>query len=192
MVVAKIKCAVVGDDGVGKTSLLISYTTNKFPTENVPTVLSNCSITVMIGDEPYTLSLFDTAGQEDYDRLRPSYPEIGVFLICFSVISPTSFENIREKWIPEVHHHCPNVPRIIVGTQIDLRDDPAVLERLSQQKNRPIIPEQGEKLARELGVDKYVECSARTQKGLKNVFDEAIVAALEPSLDGQKSECLIL
>jgi cell division control protein 42 len=193
MKVRTIKCVVVGDDGVGKTSLLTSYTTNKFPTENVPTVLGNYSITVMIGDEPYTLSLFDTAGQEDYDRLRPlPYPEIGVFLICFSVISPTSFENIREKWIPEVHHHCPNVPRIIVGTQIDLRDDPAVLERLSQQKYQPIIPRDGVRLARDLGVDKYVECSARTQEGLKNVFDEAIAAALEPPLDGSKSECLIL
>jgi cell division control protein 42 len=173
--------------------LLISYTTNKFPSEYVPTVFDNYAVTVMIGEEPYTLGLFDTAGQEDYDRLRPlSYPQTDVFLVCFSVTSPASFENVKEKWIPEVHHHCPNVPCIIVGTQIDLRNDPTVLERLSRQKHRPITPEQGERLARELHAVKYVECSALTQQGLKNVFDEAIVAALEPSLDGQKSECLIL
>ena len=113
-------------------------------------------------------------GQEDYDRLRPlSYPQTDVFLVCFSVTSPASFENVKEKWFPEVHHHCPGVPCLIVGTQVDLRDDPQVMEKLQRQKQRPVAPEQGERLARELGAVKYVECSALTQKGLKNVFDEA-------------------
>jgi len=176
-----IKCVVVGDGAVGKTCLLISYTTNKFPSEYVPTVFDNYAVTVMIGEDPYTLGLFDTAGQEDYDRLRPlSYPQTDVFLVCFSVTSPASFENVKEKWFPEVHHHCPGVPCLIVGTQVDLRDDSQVIEKLSRQKQRPVALEQGERLARELGAVKYVECSALTQKGLKNVFDEAIVAALEP------------
>jgi len=146
------------------------------------------------GDEPYTLGLFDTAGQEDYDRLRPlSYPQTDVFLVCFSVTSPASFENVKEKWFPEVHHHCPGVPCLIVGTQIDLRDDPAVIERLAKQRQRPIDFDMGERLARELGAVKYVECSALTQKGLKNVFDEAIVAALEPPLARkEKKPCRIL
>ena len=112
-------------------------------------------------------------GQEDYDRLRPlSYPQTDVFLVCFSVTSPASFENVKEKWFPEVHHHCPGVPCLIVGTQIDLRDDAQVIEKLARQKQRPVTSEQGERLARELGAVKYVECSALTQKGLKNVFDE--------------------
>lgn len=148
----------------------------------------------MIGEDPYTLGLFDTAGsspcsarcllshecffffftgQEDYDRLRPlSYPQTDVFLVCFSVTSPASFENVKEKWFPEVHHHCPGVPCLIVGTQIDLRDDSQVIEKLARQKQRPVTSELGERLARELGAVKYVECSALTQKGLKNVFDE--------------------
>ncbi len=112
-------------------------------------------------------------GQEDYDRLRPlSYPQTDVFLVCFSVTSPASFENVKEKWFPEVHHHCPGVPCLIVGTQVDLRDDQSVQEKLARQKQRPVQAEQGERLARELGAVKYVECSALTQKGLKNVFDE--------------------
>ena len=62
-------------------------------------VFDNYAVTVMIGEEPYTLGLFDTAGQEDYDRLRPlSYPQTDVFLVCFSVVSPASFENVKEKW----------------------------------------------------------------------------------------------
>jgi cell division control protein 42 len=126
----------------------------------------------MIGEDPYTLGLFDTAGQEDYDRLRPlSYPQTDVFLVCFSVTSPASFENVKEKWFPEVHHHCPGVPCLIVGTQVDLRDN----NPNPSPKQKPITTEQGDRLARELGAVKYVECSALTQRGLKNVFDEVSV-----------------
>ena len=128
---------------------------------------------VRIGDEPYTLGLFDTAGQEDYDRLRPlSYPQTDVFLVCFSVTSPASFENVREKWFPEVHHHCPGVPCLIVGTQTDLRDDSSVREKLAKQRMQPVRKEDGERMAKELGAVKYVECSALTQYKLKDVFDE--------------------
>lgn len=194
MVVATIKCVVVGDGAVGKTCLLISYTTNKFPSEYVPTVFDNYAVTVMIGDEPYTLGLFDTAGQEDYDRLRPlSYPQTDVFLVCFSVTSPASFENVREKWFPEVHHHCPGVPCLIVGTQTDLRDDQSVKDKLGKQKMSPVRREDGERMAKELGAVKYVECSALTQYKLKDVFDEAIVAALEPPAPKKKhSKCVLL
>jgi small GTP-binding protein len=132
-----------------------------------------------IGDEPYTLGLFDTAGQEDYDRLRPlSYPQTDVFLVCFSVTSPASFENVREKWFPEVHHHCPGVPCLIVGTQVDLRDDPSVREKLSKQKMSPVSKDAGERMAKELGAVKYVECSALTQYKLKDVFDEVCYVLL--------------
>ena len=105
--------------------------------------------------------------------MRPlSYPQTDVFLVCFSVTSPASFENVKEKWFPEVRHHCPGVPCLVVGTQVDLRDDPQVIEKLQRQKQKPVAAEYGERLARELGAVRYVECSALTQKGLKNVFDE--------------------
>ena len=85
---------------------------------------------------------------------------------------------MREKWFPEVHHHCPNVPCLIVGTQTDLRDDPSVREKLAKQKLSPVRKEQGEKMAEQLRAKyvecraKYVECSALTQYKLKDVFDE--------------------
>lgn len=188
-----MKCVVVGDGAVGKTCLLISYTTNKFPSEYVPTVFDNYAVTVMIGGEPYALGLFDTAGQEDYDRLRPlSYPQTDVFLVCFSVVSPPSFENVKEKWVEEIAHHCPKTAFLLVGTQVDLRDDPAVIEKLAKTKQVPISIEQGEKTAKSLKAVKYVECSALTQKGLKNVFDEAIMAALEPPPQKEKKGCMLL
>ena len=115
-----------------------------------------------------------------------------VFLVCFSVVSPSSFENVKEKWVPEITHHCQKTPFLLVGTQIDLRDDAATIEELAKNKQRPLTQEVGEKLARELRAVRYVECSALTQKGLKNVFDEAILAALEPPEPPKKRKCLIL
>ncbi|KAG0010135.1 Rho GTPase protein rac1, partial [Entomortierella chlamydospora] len=164
---------------VGKTCLLISYTTNAFPGEYIPTVFDNYSANIMVDGKPISLGLWDTAGQEDYDRLRPlSYPQTDVFLICFSLVSPPSFENVKTKWNPEISHHAPNVPTILVGTKLDLREDKDTLDKF---------------MAKEISAVRYLECSALTQKGLKNVFDEAIRAVLCPVQPTKRSKkCLIL
>ncbi|MBN3286376.1 UNVERIFIED_CONTAM: hypothetical protein FKN15_047250 [Acipenser sinensis] len=109
-----------------------------------------------------------------------------VFLICFSVVNPASFQNVREEWVPELKEYAPNVPFLLIGTQIDLRDDPKTIAKLNDMKEKPIGMEQGQKLAKEVGACCYMECSALTQKGLKTVFDEAIIAILTPKKNALK------
>jgi GTPase SAR1 family protein len=88
-----------------------------------------------ISGKPINLGLWDTAGQEDYDRLRPlSYPQTDVFLLCFAVSSPSSFENIKNKWYPEIKHHAPGVPFILVGTKTDHRKDPETVSALHRSR----------------------------------------------------------
>lgn len=116
--------------------------------------------------------------------------------MCFSVVSPSSFENCRQKWLPELHHHAPGVPIILVGTKVDLRTDSDTVSKLASKGLSVISEAQGHALATELNCVKYLECSALTQSGLKNVFDEAIRAVLEAQSRKKKNNsrkgCLIL
>ena len=186
-----IKLVVVGDGGVGKTCMLISYTTNAPPGEYIPTVFDNYSANVMVDGRPIYLGLWDTGGLEDYDGLRPiSYPQTDVFLICFSLVNPTSFENVKAKWFPEVRDHCQNVPIVLVGTKVDLRDDIETIEKLREKRLAPITYPQGSSLAKDIGAKKYLECSAFTRKGLSQVFDEAVRAVLVPPNQQRSWSCL--
>jgi Ras-related C3 botulinum toxin substrate 1 len=78
------------------------------------------------------------------------------------------------KWYPEIEHHAPNVPIILVGTKLDLREDPATLENLRSKKMEPVSYEQAVQVSKDIKATKYLECSALTQRNLKSVFDEAI------------------
>eukprot|EP01084_Bolivina_argentea_P052557 96542_1 len=118
-----IKCVVIGDGAVGKTCMLISYTTNAFPDKYIPTVFDNYSPGVMTDGKPVQLGLWDTAGQDDYDDLRPlSYPNTDIMIIVYAIDNINSFNNIEIKWIPEIKQYAPeNCPFIIVVNKNDLR-----------------------------------------------------------------------
>jgi len=98
-----MKLVLVGDGSVGKTSLLVSYTTDRFPNEYVPTIFDNYLATIKYRNNFVKLWLWDTAGQDEYKRLRSlSYPNTDVFLICFSMTDPKSFSHALNKWLPEI------------------------------------------------------------------------------------------
>lgn len=203
-----IKCVVVGDGAVGKTSLLISYTTNTFPRDYIPTVFDNYSTTIRLpgvqkDEEPqlYKLNLWDTAGQEEYDRLRPlSYPQTDIFLVCFSISEPSSLKNVVDKWYPEIvqnsstessefHQKLGRYPIFLVGTKADLRDDAEQSRRLQEVNAQFVTPEQVEEVVKQCGFMGYVECSAATQTGVRDVFEKSvssIVGELEKASQVQK------
>ena len=133
----------------------------------------------MFDGRPINLGVWDTSGGEDYDRLRPlSYPGADVFIICFSITSPNSFESVKLRWQPEIIHICPNVLIIIVGTKIDLKEDTTTISRLKEKGLAVISYQQGSQLTNEIGAFKYMECSSLNKIGLEELFEEAIRVAL--------------
>jgi small GTP-binding protein len=164
-----IKVVIVGDGAVGKTCLLVSYTTNAFPGEYIPTVFDNYAANVIVDGKPVNIGLWDTAGAEDYDRLRPlSYPQTDVFIISYSIISPSSFDNVSSKWLPEIRRHAPHAPILLAGLKTDLRNDENVTNFHTAKSEAD-----GKALARSLGLV-YRECSALTQSRLKEMFDTTV------------------
>jgi Ras homolog gene family, member A len=186
------KLVVVGDGACGKTCLLIVFSKDQFPEVYVPTVFENYVADIEIDGKEVELALWDTAGQEDYDRLRPlSYPDTNVILICFAIDSPDSLENINEKWVPEVHHFCPGVSFLLVGCKKDLRNDENTIKELAKMKQKPVTSEEGQAMADRIKAYKYVECSAKTKENVREVFEAATRAALAVK-NRKKSGCLLL
>ncbi|KAF3832508.1 hypothetical protein F7725_026173 [Dissostichus mawsoni] len=159
----RVKCVLVGDGAVGKTSLVVSYTTNGYPTEYVPTAFDNFSAASSVLHQC---------------RCVPA---------VFSVVSPASFQNIPEKWISEIRRHAPFVPIVLVGTQCDLREDVKVLIDLAKYRERPVDPADAQECAMDIGAVAYMECSSLTQKNLKEVFDTAILASLQNCSSNKKA-----
>ena len=169
------------------------------------------------------LALWDTAGQENYNTIRPLlYPDTDVILMCFSIDSPDSLENIPETWIPEVRQFCPNVPIILVGNKKDLRNDDATRlcvlifqkcfcvnwieyckccrvvsmlsnadRKLAKMKQEPVKFDDGRAMAERIGAYAYLECSAKTKEGVRDVFETATRAALQ-ARKKRKGKCLLL
>jgi len=184
-----VKIMLVGDGSVGKTCMLISYTTNSFPGEYVPTVFDNYTANAVVEGVAVNLGLWDTAGSEEYNTLRPlSYPGTDVFLICFSLTSPESYENVRKKWHPEVTHFNPETPIVLVGTKLDLRDNPDTINSLKELGLTTISKEMGQALATEIKAWRYLECSALTQEGVQEVFEEAVRVVYKSSHAEEEEE----
>lgn len=98
--------------------------------------------------------------------------------MCFSVDSRDSLENIQAKWVPEIHHFCPNVPYLLIATKKDLRNDPATKQALARDKQTVIKPDEGRITSEKVGAYGYLECSAKTREGVREVFTLATRAAL--------------
>ena len=189
----RIKVVVVGDGAVGKTSLLYSFYQQEPIGEYIPTLMEWCNIPIFVDNEEHILEVWDTAGQEDYDRLRPlCYGETAVFLICFSCVSPNSHFNVPARWMPELMHHCPKARHYLVCTKIDMRNDETQVQRAKDHGYNIFTREDGEKLATQINACKYFETSSETGFGIRDVFEEVCRYEKYPTLYSEpKKKCII-
>ncbi|XP_074829212.1 rho-related GTP-binding protein RhoF-like isoform X7 [Natator depressus] len=175
----ELKIVIVGDGGCGKTSLLMVYAKGAFPEKYAPSVFEKYTTSITVGNKEVILNLYDTAGQEDYDRLRPlSYQNTNMVLICYDVMNPTSYDNVLIKWYPEVSHFCRGVPLILIGCKTDLRKDKEHLRKLMSSEQEPITYTQGEATCQQMKAQAYLECSAKCRENIEDVFKEATNIAL--------------
>jgi Rho family, other len=176
----------------------------------VPTVFENYVTDCRVDGKSVQLALWDTAGQEDYERLRPlAYSKAHVILIGFSVDTPDSLENVKHKvrvpesetsyvtltvhqWVEEAADRCPDVPIILVGLKKDLREDPVAIEDMRKKSLRFITSREGSEVAHEIGARKYLECSSLTGEGVDDVFEAATRAALLTFEKGEGSGCCVI
>ncbi|RZC42966.1 cell division control protein 42 -like protein [Asbolus verrucosus] len=172
----KIKCVIVGDKEVGKTALAVSYSNDSFPSEYVPTAYDNYNVEVQVDGKPIRLELCDTAGEDDFNPLRNlCYPGADVFILCFSIVKPSSFQSACTRWADELARLETTV--VLVGTQCDLQNNTDVLRGLRMRRQRPVRASEARDLAERLNAP-YVETSAKTCHHLKEAFDLAITLAL--------------
>ncbi|EIN06070.1 hypothetical protein PUNSTDRAFT_90840 [Punctularia strigosozonata HHB-11173 SS5] len=173
------KVVVCGDGACGKTSLLNVFTRGFFTQIYEPTVFENYVHDLYVDDQLVELSLWDTAGQEEFDRLRSlSYAETHVVMICFSVDNPVSLDNVEAKWIDEILEYCPGVKLVLVALKCDLREDRGVAERLARYGTHTVQYEEGLAVARRIRASRYLECSSKHNRGVNEVFYEAARVSL--------------
>lgn len=186
--VVERKIVVVGDGTCGKTCLLVVFSRDEFPYEYIPTIFDTYVIDMAVDKKKIKLSLWDTAGQQDYDRLRPlTYPDTDAFLMCFAIDCPDTFTSVQEKWMPEIRHFCPKTPIVLVGMKKDLRNDGKTIDDLEKRRMKPISTAEGKELAENIAAFAYIECSAITNAGVREVFETAVRAA-QFSVDQRKRE----
>lgn len=166
-----VHCAMLGDGMVGKTCLTLSYTEETFTETYTATVFDNYPVPLQVGGQNFLISLFDTAGQSDFEDLRAfTYKESEVLVLCFSVCDRDSFSSVCNSWVPEIKRHTKRRrPVILVGTQIDLRTG----------ADGEVALEEGEAMGKAIGADCYIECSAKSKDGLREVFEHVVFSALK-------------
>ncbi|KAL9651612.1 hypothetical protein ABK040_001557 [Willaertia magna] len=176
-----LKCVTVGDGAVGKTMMLMAYAYGRITDDcYIPTVFDNYTACAKYKDNIISLGLWDTAGQEEYDRVRPiAYTDTDVFIVAFSIVSPISFANCKIKWIPEVKHYSEDTPIVLVRTKKDLVYNSEVLSELHLHGKSFVTEEEAMELVEEEGCYCYVECSSMTMFGIKEVFQNVVIAAID-------------
>ncbi|XP_026116103.1 rho-related GTP-binding protein Rho6-like [Carassius auratus] len=178
--VMRCKLVLVGEVQSGKTAMLQVLAKDCYPETYVPTVFENYTAGLELEEQRVELSLWDTSGSPYYDNVRPlCYSDADAVLLCFDISRPETVESSLKKWKAEIMDFCPSTRIILVGCKTDLRTDVCTLMELSNQRLTPISHEQGTLLAKQVGAEVYLECSAFTsEKSIHSVFRSAALTCL--------------
>ncbi|BFZ12047.1 hypothetical protein BsWGS_15086 [Bradybaena similaris] len=189
---ADLKCVVVGDDSVGKTSMLMGYATNRYPTQHVPTVFDNYAGSLTVAGRKIQMQIIDAVEEEENPKSRCSlYSGTHIFVVCFSVIKPESLKHVEEVWVPEIRLYAPEVPFILVGAQADLRSVDVIKEMLAASGQQPVSTMEGITFARRVGAACYIETSPEVEKNVRKLINNAIASVLD-FRGAETSQCTIL
>jgi len=176
------KILVLGDQSIGKTSLLHVYALNHFPQFFEPAVVDHHTVDVLVDDEIVELSLWDNVGEDELGYAGPSsYANTHVVMLCFSVDQPNSLVNAENKWLDRIIEKCPGVKICLLALRCDLRDDPKTHADLANRGQRPIDYEKGLAAARRVRASRYLECSARRNRGVSEAFLEVARVSISKS-----------
>ncbi|PVI04602.1 hypothetical protein DM02DRAFT_691604 [Periconia macrospinosa] len=183
-----LKLCFVGDGACGKTSFLLSTSKGVFHNYYIPTVFEIYTADFEVQGVQFNCAFWDTAGQDDYDRIRRlSYPDTHVICICFEIGDPDSFENILDKWDPEVRRYKKRrVPIFLLGFKKDLRNDPITIGKLEKTNRTVVSRTEAEEMARKIGAVAYLESSAVRHEGTKETFKTMFSMILEESPELKK------
>jgi len=194
MATIRRKLTIVGDGACGKSHLVkVFLTGTSIRVDEPPTTYDTDPTDIVVDGKRVELTLCQIYSHEDYGKLRPpNYEDSHTIILCFSIDSPTSLSNIQYMWSPEIQRFCSDLPTILVGCKKDLRNDPQVIKRLGRVRQLPVTLEEGMDMARRIGARNYVECSARTGEGVREVFQHATRAALSVQAEKSHRECLIM
>jgi len=178
------KLVIIGDGACGKTCFLHRFVNQEFSEGYIPTIFENLEHVYEFEGSQKILRIWDTAGQEDYERLRPlAYPNTDVCFIAFSVVNRDSFDNVETNWIKEFRQYMPKAQIILIGTKSDLAARPD-LKNHDGSVVEPVTKEEGDKMANRIKAYGYYETSAKTGDGVKAAFEAAITAAnIKPRQD---------
>ena len=184
-----IKCVLVGDSKSGKTALLYTISKGIFPTKHLPTVINNVNFGWKFDEYQATISFWDTPGNDQQEEVRSvAYQNADVVLIAFSLSKLKDLSHVRDKWCREVQKYCPQASIILIGTNLDKREDLSYDHNIvnkygndyhMNKEDDMISYSKGLSIAKEIGATSYIESSAKQEVGFNEIKNQIFRSVLK-------------
>ena len=186
-----LRFTLIGDGGVGKTCMQLTYVNGEFPGEYIPTIFDQHRTSITADGVVYDVGLYDTNGGDNVEIIRSlRFSNANVFILCFSCVNPASMASLETLWMPEILKILPDSQFVIVCTKTDLRNDDETIHRMQSRFHRdPITFEEGKRNAKRFKVPYFEVSSLAAPATLQTLFLETTRLAVRKQ---KGSSCTIL